>query len=68
MDLGEVVGGEEGDKEGLATCGRAVRWHTMAARSRQQRREAVEVQLRRAGQRGSQGEASGAGELVRDGR
>ena len=68
MDLAKVTVGEEGDGEGLATCGRAVRRRTMAARSRQQRREAVEVQLRRAGQRGSQGEASGAGELVRDGR
>ena len=45
MDLAEVVGGEEGDGEGLATCGRAVRWHGRVSDDR----EAVAVQLRRAG-------------------
>ena len=37
MDLAEVVGGEEGDREGLATCGRAMRRHTVVARSHQRR-------------------------------
>ena len=37
MDLAEVMVGEEGDGEGLATCGRAVRQRTVVAWSRQRR-------------------------------
>ena len=39
MDLAEVVGGEEGDGKGLATCGRAMRLRTAVARSHQRLRE-----------------------------
>ena len=36
LDQGEVMVGAEDDGGGLAMCGRAIRWHTVAARSRQQ--------------------------------
>jgi len=38
MDQTEVMVGTKDDGGGLATCGRAVRWRTAAAWSRQQRR------------------------------
>ena len=37
MDQAEVMVVVEDDGGGLATCGRAVRWRTAAARSRQRR-------------------------------
>ena len=45
MDLAKVVGGEEGDGEGLTTCGRAVRRHGHVSDDG----EAVAVRLRCAG-------------------
>ena len=60
MDQAEVTVGAEDDGEGLATCGRAMRWRTVVARPRQQLREAIEVRLWRAGRRGDKGESSDA--------
>ena len=45
MDLAEVVGGEEGDGEGLAMCGRAIRQHGHISDDG----EAIAVSLRRVG-------------------
>ena len=45
MDLAKVVGGEEGDEEGLATCGGAPWRHGRVSDDG----EEVTVRLRRAG-------------------
>ena len=63
MDLAEVTVGEEGDGEGLATCGGAPRCHGRVSDDG----EAVAVWLACARWRGRRGEAGGAGELTRDG-
>jgi len=63
MDQAEVTVGAEDDGGRLATCGRSMRWHGHVS----DEGDVVFVRLRRTRWRGSQGDASGAGELAREG-
>ena len=64
LDQSEVMVGVEDGGGGVATCGRAVWWRGRVSGDG----EAVAVPLACARWRGRQGEASGAGELAREGR
>ena len=64
MDQTEVTFRAEDDRGGLATCGRVMRCHGRVSNDG----EAVVVPLTCAKWRGRQGEASGASELVPEGR
>ena len=61
MDQSKVMVGVEDDGGSLATCGRAVRWHSRVS----DYGKVVEVQLWRIGRRGDEGKSSGAQELAR---
>ena len=64
MDQGEVMIGTDDDERGLAMCGRVVRQPSRVSNDG----ETVAVPLACARWRGRQGEASGVGELVQEGR
>ena len=68
MDQAEVTVRQKMMEEGwphvAEPCGNASRWHGRVS----DEREVVAVRLRHARWRGSQGDASGVGELVWDGR
>ena len=61
MDPAEVTVGAKDDREGLATCGRAVWRHGRVS----DYGKVVEVRLWRTGRRGDEGKSSGAQELTR---